>query len=56
VNASDCSGCVHYYYEADTNWKECRHPEFDENKPDTCPGCYSKEDAKADAHEWREDR
>lgn len=45
----DCFGCVYEYYEADTNYKTCKHPEFDWEKPDDCPGFYNKEDAKADA-------
>jgi len=44
-----CSGdCVYDYYEYDTNWGECQHPDFDPEKPDRCPGYYSKEDAKAE--------
>ena len=45
-----CSGdCVYDYYEYDTNYGECRHPDFDTENPDHCPGYYSKEDARADA-------
>jgi len=45
-----CSGdCVYDYYEYDTNYGECRHPDFDPEKPDHCPGYISKEDAKSDA-------
>jgi len=44
-----CSGdCVFDYYEHDTNYGECRHPDFDPEKPG-CPGYISKEDAKSDA-------
>uniref|UniRef100_A0A6M3LHC3 Uncharacterized protein n=1 Tax=viral metagenome TaxID=1070528 RepID=A0A6M3LHC3_9ZZZZ len=45
----DCNGCVWYYYESDTNWKECRHEDYDIENPDHCPGEYAIEDAKADA-------
>ena len=45
----NCSGCVYDYYEPDTNWGECKHPDYNEELPDKCPGYYSKEDAKADA-------
>jgi len=49
-NMNRCDGdCVYDYYEEDTNYGECRHPDFDPEKPDHCPGYYSKEDAKADA-------
>jgi len=45
-----CAGdCVYDYYEYDTNYGECRHPDFDPEKPDHCPGYVSKEDAKSDA-------
>ena len=44
----DCMNCVFYLYELDTNWSECQHPDFDPEKPDTCPGYYSKQDAKDD--------
>ena len=45
-----CSGdCVYDYYEYDTNYGECRHPYFDPEKPDHCPGYYSREEARADA-------
>jgi len=30
-----CSGdCVYDYYEFDTNYGECQHPDFDPEKPD----------------------
>ena len=46
-----CSGdCVYDYYEYDTNYGECRHPDFDIENPDHCQGYYSKEDAMADAN------
>ena len=45
----ECNSCVFYYYEADTNWSECTHKDYDIEKPDYCPGRYSIEDAKADA-------
>ena len=44
----DCMNCVFYLYELDTNWSECQHPDFDPEKPDTCLGYYSKQDAKDD--------
>ena len=44
-----CSGCIYDYYEPDTNWGECKHPEYNEELPDKCPGYYLIEDAKADA-------
>ena len=46
---SECWDCIFYYYERDTNFKLCKHPDYDVNKPDHCPGQYSKDDAKADA-------
>ena len=48
----ECSGCVYDYYESDTNFKACKHPKFDIEKPDHCPGYLSKEEAKADAKLW----
>lgn len=51
---NECIGCVFYYYEKDTNWAECRHPNADVNKPDDCPGRYSIEDAQAVARYRRE--
>ena len=42
--------CVFEYYEDDTNWWECRHPEHNEDWD--CDGCehfYDRETAKADA-------
>ena len=45
----NCSGCVYDYYEPDTNWGTCKHPNYNEELPDKCPGYYLKEDAKADA-------
>ena len=45
-----CSGnCVFDYYEYDTNYGECRHPDFDPNNPDRCPGYLSKDDSIYDA-------
>ena len=46
---TDCISCVFCLYELDTNWSECQHPDFDIEKPDNCPGYYSKEDARYDA-------
>ena len=45
----ECGGCVFDYYESDTNYKTCKHPDFNIEEPDYCPGYYSQEDAKADA-------
>jgi len=53
---SNCRGCVWYYYEPDTNWKECRHEDYDIENPDHCPGEYSIEDAKADAKYGNRDK
>ena len=42
--------CVWYYEEAEVNWRECKHPEYDEDWD--CEGCeyaYDRETAKADA-------
>ncbi len=44
----DCPGCVYDYYEPDTNWCMCKHPDFDDDNPNHCPGRYDKADAKAD--------
>ena len=45
-----CSGdCEYDYYEYDTNWGECRHPDFDPDNPDNCPGYRSRQDARDDA-------
>ena len=50
MELTKCNGdCVYDYYESDTNYGECRHPDFDIEKPDFCPGYCSKEDARADA-------
>jgi len=52
-----CSGdCVYDYYESDTNYGECQHPDFDIEKPDHCPGYLSKEQAKADAKYSHKDK
>ncbi len=52
-----CSGdCVYDYYESDTNWGECRHPDFDIEKPDHCPGYLSREQVKADAKYSHKDK
>ncbi len=56
MRPSECSGCVYDYYESDTNWGCCKHPNFDEEKPDHCPGYLSKEQAKADAKYSRNDK
>ncbi len=53
---TDCYGCVHFYYEKDTNFKDCKYADFDIEEPDKCPGYYDKEDAKADAKYGRSDR
>ena len=53
---SDCWGCVFYYYEKDTNWKECAHEDYDIEQPDHCPGRYDKAEAKADAKYGRCDK
>ena len=44
-----CMSCVFYLYEMDTNWSECQHPDYDPDKPEVCPGRYSKSDAADDA-------
>ena len=45
-----CSGdCVYDYYEYDTNYGECQHPDFGPENPDRCPGYHSKANAWADA-------
>jgi len=54
-NCSD-RGCVYDYHEDDTNYGECRHPDFDPENPDNCPGYYSKEDARADAKHKDKDK
>jgi hypothetical protein len=46
---TDCSLCHWKYYERDTNYRGCKHPDFNEDEPDKCPGEYSEADAKADA-------
>ena len=46
---TDCISCVFCRYELDTNWAECLHPDFDPDKPNECPGYYSKDDARDDA-------
>jgi len=46
---SECSGCVFDYYESDTNYRNCQHPDYNIEFPDHCPSRYSKDDAKADA-------
>ncbi len=46
---TDCFDCIYRYYESDTNYKTCLHPDYNEDDPDTCPGYYSEADAKADA-------
>ena len=52
-----CSGdCVYDYYENDTNYGECIHPDFDPENPDKCPGYLSKGDAKADAKYGHRDK
>lgn len=45
---TNCSGCLYEYYEADTNFRDCKHPDFNLEESDKCPGYYSKADAKAD--------
>lgn len=39
---TDCVSCVFYQ-------SECQHPDYDTNKPDTCPGYYSQSDAAEDS-------
>ena len=41
-----CGNCTFNYYENDTDYDECWHPDFDEENQ--CPGYYSKKDAEAD--------
>jgi len=47
----NCSGCVHYVYESDTNFSYCTHREHPSGSvlPEECEDYYSIEDAKADA-------
>jgi len=47
----DCYSCIFEYYESDTNYRTCKHPDYDEDNPDHCPGSYLIEDAKADEKE-----
>jgi len=54
MNPSECIGCVFFYEEKDVNWKECRHPDYDQEE-DVCPGRYDREDAKADAREMSDE-
>ena len=53
-----CQGCFWLYEEKDVNWKECRHPDHNEEEDDLeeCGRYYSREDAKADAHCAGDDR
>lgn len=44
----ECIGCMWYYEEKDVNWRECKHPDYDQEE-DVCPSRYDKEDARADA-------
>lgn len=41
--------CVYEYYEDDTNWWECRHPDYDEDWECPCEHHYDKQSAKDDA-------
>lgn len=49
-----CEGCIFYYYERDTNWKECKYVGHDElelkYRYEECEHYYSKEDACLNSH------
>lgn len=50
-----CNDCVHFYSEEPMCWAECLHKDYDPEEwdkvmqIDTCPGYYSKYDARYDA-------
>lgn len=45
VVGMSCQGCIWFYEEKDVNWRECTHPDYDQEE-DVCPGRYDKENAR----------
>jgi len=51
-----CQGCVWFYEEKDVNWRECKHPDHnEEDVMEECKHYYSRDDAKADSREAMRD-
>ena len=48
IHWNDCLGCDFRYEEKDTNYRTCKHPDYDEEE-DVCLGYYSEEDARAES-------
>ena len=50
----ECIGCMWYYEEQDVNWRECKHPDYNQEE-DVCPGRFSKADLKLTSEEKKEE-
>jgi len=50
-----CQGCIWFYEEKDVNWRECKHPDHnEEDVMEECKHYYSRDDAKAEGKERHE--
>ena len=40
----NCPECYWYYEEREDNWYECRHPDYNDDEGDVCPGYLCRAD------------